>query len=75
MRVGITKTGTALACLTCIDTSYGEYNYRYGIGAQYKATDQVVVRLELERTADVGDSATIGESDIDYAGLTLTYGF
>lgn len=52
-----------------------ETNPRFGLGAQYEMTKEFGVRLDAERTFNVGDSDTTGESDVDYLGLGLVLKF
>lgn len=47
----------------------------YGVGAQYDFHRQVGARLEWERFADVGDSATTGQSDLDLLSLSVVFKF
>lgn len=52
-----------------------ETNFRFGAGAQYHLSKGVAIRIEYERTTDVGDQSTTGESDVDYMGAAIAFGF
>jgi OOP family OmpA-OmpF porin len=47
----------------------------YGIGAQYDINRQLGVRAEWQRYTNMGDDATIGESDVDVMSVGLVVRF
>ena len=71
---GETKaTGDTL--LGAIDLKETNTDLTYGIGAQYDFNRQLGLRAEWQRYANMGDQATVGESDVDVLGLTVIYRF
>jgi OmpA-OmpF porin, OOP family len=55
--------------------SKSEVNLLAGIGAEYRFTNQLGLRVEYEQAFDVGDANTTGEGDIGVFSLGLTYRF
>ena len=47
----------------------------FGFGAQFNVTRQLGIRAEWQRYTSMGDSDTIGESDVDVMSLGLVYRF
>jgi OOP family OmpA-OmpF porin len=71
---GETKvTGTVLG--VPVDLKETNTDLTYGIGAQYDVNRQLGLRLEWQRYTNMGDNATIGESDIDVMSVGLVFRF
>ena len=47
----------------------------YGIGAQYDFNRDIGARLEWERFADVGETGTTGQSDLDLLSASVVWNF
>jgi OOP family OmpA-OmpF porin len=66
-------TGTVLG--VPVDVKETNTDLTYGIGAQYDINRQLGIRLEWQRYTNMGDNATIGESDVDVMSLGLVFRF
>ena len=56
-------------------TKESEWNWHYGLGVQYDFARSVGLRLEYDRTRNVGNSDTTGEGDIDVWSLGVLVRF
>lgn len=71
-RIEVTESANGIfAGLAAPTSKHEETNLRYGAGVQFNLSKALAVRVEVERTTDVGDAATTGESDIDYMGAAI----
>jgi OOP family OmpA-OmpF porin len=58
-----------------VDIKETNTDLTYGIGAQYDVNRQLGIRLEWQRYTNMGDNATIGESDVDVMSVGLVFRF
>lgn len=72
---GETKVTGSTVLTGPVDIKETNTDLTYGIGAQYNVNRQLGIRLEWQRYTDVGDDATIDESDIDVMSLGLVFRF
>lgn len=73
-RIEVAESANGIfAGLASPTSEHEETNLRYGAGVQFNLSKAVAVRVEVERTTDVGDAATTGESDIDYLGAAIYF--
>jgi OmpA-OmpF porin, OOP family len=71
---GETKvTGSVLG--VPVDIKETNTDLTYGVGVQYHINRQIGVRAEWQRYTNMGDSATIGESDVDVMSIGLVFRF
>jgi OOP family OmpA-OmpF porin len=72
---GETKVTGSTVLTGPIDIKETNTDLTYGIGAQYDINRQLGVRAEWQRYTNMGDNATIGESDVDVMSVGLVVRF
>lgn len=73
-KADFTSTG-AVVILGNAHPTHSEANLKFGIGAEYRISRNLGLRLEHELVMDVGDFATTGEGAISMLSLGLTFRF
>ena len=72
---GETKVTGSTVLTGPLDIKETNTDLTYGIGAQYDINRQLGVRAEWQRYTNMGDDATIGESDVDVMSVGLVVRF
>lgn len=58
-----------------VDIKETNTDLTYGFGGQFNVSPQVGIRAEWQRYTNMGDNATIGESDVDVMSLGVIVRF